>query len=313
MKLKGNIFITGGSGFLGRGIMYVAKKEEWKARFTVYSRDEYKQDKCKRLYPDANYILGDICDTDRLSVAMVGHDIVIHTAALKYIPEGELNASECVRVNIGGAQSVIKAARQASVPLVIGISTDKAVSPVNVYGMSKAIMERLFAEASKTGNTKFVCCRYGNVIGSTGSVIPLFQYQLKTKGRITVTHPFMTRFWISVEEAVDLINASVDAPAGSVIIPQPAAMYIKDLAIAVGANDDTIDIIGIRPGEKMDEDLLNEQEVYRTIKWHDYYALMPAGKTYKLTSVPGTLCSSSPSRWVSLLEMAELIDKAELI
>jgi UDP-N-acetylglucosamine 4,6-dehydratase len=310
--VNGNILITGGSGFLGRGIMLYAKQHNWDAKFTVYSRDEQKQDKCRQVYP-ANYILGDICDTDRLALSMVGHDTVIHAAALKYIPEGEFNASECVRVNITGAQSVIKAARQANVSTVIGISTDKAVSPVNVYGMTKAIMERLFAEASKIGSTKFVCCRYGNVIGSTGSVIPLFVRLVKQDKRLAVTDIRMTRFWISVKEAVKLIDDTAEAPTGSVVIPQPRSMSIYNLALSL-TSQENIDIIGIRPGEKLSEDLLNEPEVYRTRKWGSYYLLMPPGYVPNhLDAVPSTLKSDYPSSWISGEEMSGLIYDSEFV
>lgn len=312
--MNGNILITGGSGFLGRAIMLIARTYGWDTRFTIYSRDELKQDKCHREFPDARYVLGDICDTDRLMTTMIGHDIVIHAAALKYIPEGELNASECIRVNINGAQSVIKAARAASIPMVIGISTDKAVSPVNVYGMSKAIMERLFAEASTDIRTKFVCCRYGNVIGSTGSVIPLFQRLIKTKGRLPVTDPTMTRFWISYREAVDLVRYSITAPSGCVVIPQPKAMMMMDLAKSI-AQEAPIDIVGIRPGEKMHEDLLNEQESARTVLAGAYYHLMPVGYKchHKNEYFPSTLKSSSPYSWITVEEMQRLIQESERV
>src|SRR6266542_5461518 len=177
-QLAGRVLITGGAGFLGRGIMRHAKRNGSRAEFTIFSRGEQNQALCRQRFPKANYVLGDVCDVDRLALTMLGHDIVIHAAALKFIPEGEFNASECVRVNIDGARSVVAAARMAGVSRVVGISTDKAAQPVNIYGMTKAVMERLFAEAAAAaGRTIFTTCRYGNVIGSTGSVVPMMMKQ----------------------------------------------------------------------------------------------------------------------------------------
>lgn len=292
--LRGRILITGGAGFLGRGIMRAATRDGWDARFTIISRDEMKQAHCRVMYPEARYILGDITDTERLALAMAGHDYVIHAAALKYIPEGEFNADECVRVNIDGARSVISAARAAGVGRVVGISTDKAAQPVNIYGMTKAVMERLFAGASDGFGPIFTTCRYGNVIGSTGSVVPVMRQQFRDHGYVKITDPYMTRFWMPVDYAVATILRAFEATPGSVKIPDPRAASMENVAYAVLMSlgetvdmsklpDDRVRIIGKRPGEKQHEDLISHYELYRTTyneALHDYELLPPGNENY---------------------------------
>lgn len=264
--LTGNVLITGGAGFLGRGIMRQAARERWDCRFTVYSRDEYKQHLCRDKFPSSNYVLGDIRDTDKLSQIMTGHNTVIHAAALKYVPEAEKNVDECVDINIGGTQSVIKAAWQSrfSVNRVIFISTDKAVEPLNVYGMSKALAEKLICEAADLATRiRFTVCRYGNVIGSTGSVVPVFKKQFETKGRVSVTDPDMTRFWLTADDAVDLIEIAASSLNGSITVPVPGAVRIGDIAEAIAG--DKWDTVGVRPGEKMHEKLLTKHEYTKSV------------------------------------------------
>ncbi|MEK0326659.1 MAG: SDR family NAD(P)-dependent oxidoreductase, partial [Nitrosopumilus sp.] len=258
--------VTGGAGFLGRGLLRQASVLGWD--ISVFSRDENKQDECRGQFPQARYILGDIRDTDHLSAIMVGHDIVIHGAAIKFVDRAELNATETVSVNVLGSLSVIQAARSAGVERVVGISTDKAVQPVNIYGATKMAMERLFAEASIEGRTTFNCVRYGNVIGSTGSVIPFFKRQADELGYVTITDPNMTRFWMGIDEAVHLIDlALTKALPGAVVIPEVRAMRMKDVVSAVVPKDTEVKVIGIRPGEKMHESLLHHEESVRVV-WH---------------------------------------------
>ena len=279
--LQGRILVTGGAGFLGRGILRRAAVEDWPCEFTIYSRDEQKQDLCKRKFPDAEYILGDIRDTERLALAMRRHDFVIHAAALKYVPEAESNVSECVGINIDGTRSVIAAAHVARVPCTVLISTDKAVEPLNTYGMTKAIAERLMYEASEQlDDQKFVSVRYGNVIGSTGSVVPLFKYQHEQTGMVTITDPTMTRFWIGIDQAIDLIAfAAKSAHSGSVVVPTPMSLEISRLAQAVCGEDVKIKVIGTRPGERKHERLLSDAEAVKVSfvmldngdRYHVYY------------------------------------------
>lgn len=291
----GRILITGGTGFLGRGILRQASREGWDAEFTVLSRDELKQAQCRARYPGVRYVLGDVTDTQQLANLMIGHDIVIHAAALKYIPEGEFNAYECVRINVDGARSVISAARAANVRRVVGISTDKAAQPVNTYGMTKAIMERLFAEATnpEVPYPIFTTCRYGNVIGSTGSVVPVMMDQYLRTRKVRITDPNMTRFWMSVDDAVDTIEEAISASAqaGTVTVPKPRAASMVDIAYAVLAvcgekvfpevpaseSVSHVEIIGKRPGEKMHEDLVSHYELFRTVETSRYMQIRPPG------------------------------------
>lgn len=315
--LTGKVLITGGSGFLGRGIMRRAKVESWPCQITIYSRDEYKQELCRRLYPDARYLLGDVKDRERLEAAMVGHDYVIHAAAVKFIPEAEFNVSECISVNVEGSANVIWAAVHAGVSRVVAISTDKAVQPVNVYGASKFLMERLFAETAQRLDTELVSVRYGNVIGSTGSVIPLFKNQIKTAGKVFLTDTRMTRFWLSIDEAINLILMALSwkiAP-GSVVVPRPKAMKMLDLAECIAEKHDVpVEITGIRPGEKLDEMLMSYQESVRTVLRTDFeipvYELKKVGTKVEGTE-PFTLASHTPDGWISRSEMIQHITDAE--
>jgi FlaA1/EpsC-like NDP-sugar epimerase len=259
--LEGRVLLTGGSGFLGRGILRRASAENWSAHFIVYSRDEYKQALCKRKYPDAQYVIGDIRDLDRLRLTMLGVNTVIHTAAFKYVPEGEINVSECISINISGTQTVLMAAQSAGVPCAVVISTDKAVKPVNVYGMTKALAERAMVEMSAYDTIKCTGVRYGNVIGSTGSVIPVLMDQAARKGVVTLTDPLMTRFWITIDEAIDLILTALDGATmnGSIIIPEPQSLTLRALVDAI-LPDVKKHIVGPRLGEKTHEELITEYE-----------------------------------------------------
>lgn len=314
------VFVTGGAGFLGRGILRRIERGGWDWRVTCYSRDETKQDECRRRYPGARYVLGDVCDTERLAAAMSGHDVVIHAAAVKYIPEAELNPAECMRVNVGGAQSVITAARRAGVGTVVGISTDKAVRPVNAYGMTKALTERLFAEAayrSGASGPRFQTVRYGNVVASTGSVIPLFQRQMREDGYVTVTDPAMTRFWMPVDDAVDTILYAMDPCRlpGSVTIPRPQAMNLGNLAVCIAGG--AVKITGPRPGEKQHEELMHASEPMRMLMGAGaaYYELVPRAFAGVMESVaftaPETCASHTPyGGWVTPERMRAWIQEA---
>jgi UDP-N-acetylglucosamine 4,6-dehydratase len=256
--LTGKVLITGGSGFLGRAIMRRAQDDSWPCEIIVYSRDELKQSIARRKY-NARYVLGDIRDDERMYLAMLGVDIVIHTAALKYVPEAEHNAQECISVNISGTQAVLAAARRAGVRRVVFVSTDKAVSPMNVYGMTKALGERIVGELGCVGDTTVTAVRYGNVVGSTGSVIPEFIRQAAETGQIRVTHPGMTRFWLSADEAIDLIICAVSAEPGTVTIPNARALSLSDLIAYIAPKAGVI-CTGLRDGEKMHETLLTRDE-----------------------------------------------------
>lgn len=333
--LEGRWLITGGSGFLGRAVLRRARRDGWPARFTIYSRDETKQWELKHRYPEATCVLGDVArDEARLISLMAGHDGVIDAAAVKYIPEAEHNVFETVDVNVVGSRNIATAAIAAGVPKVVGISTDKASAPLNLYGLTKGIKERLFSEANRLGRTRFVNVRYGNVVGSTGSVIPVFMKQLAESGRLRITDPRMTRFWLSVDEAIDLILwalAEAHERPGYTFIGACPAMTIPDLGAAVYAlwrqpslwappDEVPIDFTGIRPGEKLHESLFNEQEAPRVQQLHGLQQYRENGTTTGFIMAPATApadvlrtegySSDKPVRWVGHAEMIEMIRDA---
>jgi UDP-N-acetylglucosamine 4,6-dehydratase/5-epimerase len=310
--------ITGGSGFLGRGLLrrvYVKGTLDWDV--TVYSRDETKQEQCREQYPEARYVLGDVRDRERLANAMDGMDLVVHAAAVKYIPEAEMNCAEAIAVNVDGSRTVIEAAKTAGVKSVVGISTDKAVRPVNCYGASKMVLERLFADEAAarpySRATRFNTVRYGNVVGSTGSVIPLFQKQYAQHKKVRITDMRMTRFWMSVEEAIDLILfAMFSTGTGSTFVPMARAMTIYDVAQAATVNDVSADEIGQRPGEKLHEELIQFEESVRLLYHDGCMELRPPGQQVAGTD-PSTLTSQFPHYRLSVVQMRELIADAETI
>jgi UDP-N-acetylglucosamine 4,6-dehydratase len=313
-----NILVTGGAGFLGRAILRDARDRHPDWRFTIYSRDEGKQAPVRAEFPEHNYVLGDVRDLDHLTVAMMGHDMVIHAAAFKYVPQAETQVGHAVAVNITGSQNVATAAIRARVERVVGISTDKACRAINVYGLTKRVMERLFQEADTLTDTRFNCVRYGNVIGSTGSVIPFFLRQAK-EGRITLTNPDMTRFWLSVERAVELIMRAMrgtgDVGAGTIIVPRLAATDMetvaKACALAAGVPQPEFATIGHRHGEKVHEDLLAPEEVAYA-DWDSTDRIMhlyapTAGATDEAARPQGLYTSATPDHWLGVDEMAQMI------
>jgi FlaA1/EpsC-like NDP-sugar epimerase len=315
-----NILVTGGAGFLGRAILRDARDRHPDWRFTIYSRDESKHAPVRAEFPEHNFILGDVRDLDHLTVSMMGHDMVIHAAAFKYVPQAETQVGQAVAANINGSQNVATAAMRARVERVVGISTDKACRAINVYGLTKRVMERLFQEADGVGVTRFNCVRYGNVIGSTGSVIPMFIRQAR-EGRITLTNPAMTRFWLSVEDAVSLVFQALvdDWPQGTILIPRLRATDMKTVARACAqATDAAGDLkmpelmtIGHRHGEKVHEDLLAPEEVpYTEARSRARVMALgsPArGVVPKDDQPQGLYTSATPDHWVGVGEMAEMI------
>ena len=325
--LTGDILVTGGAGFLARALYRRAREEDWDCRFTALSRDEAKHAELQHRYPEIRSVLCDVAGDDFiLAAALAGHETVIHAAASKYVDRAELNAWDTVRTNIYGSHAVAEAAMSVGVERVIGISTDKACEPVNVYGLTKAVMERVFQEADRLSATRFTVVRYGNVVGSTGSVVPLFRGRLDAGEKIRLTNPRMTRFWMGVEEAIDLIvDALADASGypGHVFIPSPRALQLGDLArialdIEAGEplSDDRVEIIGERPGEKRHESLIHRHESVRAVPadveraWD--WALAPAGSA--ASSEPFEVTSDAPpAGWMPLEEMIELMADAETV
>lgn len=274
------ILITGGTGSFGKKFVEVALNKYHPKRLIIFSRDELKQHNMHLEFKDprVTFFVGDVRDRDRLYRAFQADlDVVIHAAALKQVPSCEYNPFEAVKTNIIGAQNVINAAIDCGVPKVIALSTDKAVNPINLYGATKLCAEKLFIQGnSYVGGkvTRFSCVRYGNVIGSRGSVIPLFKEQRKN-GKITITDPRMTRFWITLDEAVELVvKALRHMQGGEIFVPKIPSMKIIDLAQAV-APECEIEFIGIRPGEKLHEMLITEEEGRNTVAYNGMFIIMP--------------------------------------
>jgi UDP-N-acetylglucosamine 4,6-dehydratase len=276
---KQSILLTGGTGSFGKHFCKVMLEKYNPKVIRVYSRGELKQHEMRQVFGEekVRYFIGDVRDEDRLKRAMEGIDIVIHAAALKQVPACEYNPLEAVKTNIFGAQNIIDAAIDTGVKKVVALSTDKAANPVNLYGATKLCAEKIFIQGnSYTGprGTSFSCVRYGNVIGSRGSVVPLFKEQKRT-GKITITDKKMTRFWITLDQAVELVvTALCHMQGGEIFVPRIPSMKITDLARAV-APDCEIEVIGIRPGEKLHEILVTEEEGRNTVIYNDAYVILP--------------------------------------
>ena len=310
-----NILVTGGAGYLGRAYLRWASEHQPDFRFTIFSRDEAKHARCRREFSDPGhyrYIVGDICDSQTVDLVVAGHDTIIHAAAFKYVPQGETNGIECTSINYAGSISVARAAIRHGVERVIGISTDKACSPINNYGTSKLMMERAFQELdTRTECTRFNLVRYGNVISSTGSVIPVFQEQLKRQGFISLTDPLMTRFWLSVSGAVDLINlALLEDFGGTILIPRCPSISMQALADSVVQNQEQIRVVGMRFGEKRHESLLNEVEGHYADRVTDrLMRLWPTVSASVHDPVPA-YSSDHPDHMLTVVELQQMIDEA---
>lgn len=276
------VLITGGTGSFGKQFVEIILRECRPRKVIVFSRDELKQFEMQQnpKYRDdrLRFFLGDVRDVDRLQRAFAGVDVVIHAAALKQVPAAEYNPFEAVKTNINGAQNVINAAIDQGVRRVVALSTDKAANPVNLYGATKLCSDKLFIAGNAYtggGATRFSVVRYGNVLGSRGSVLPLFLQQRQT-GVITLTDPRMTRFWITLEQAVRFVLRALETmQGGELYVPKIPSMSMGEMAAAI-APDCEHRIIGIRPGEKMHEVMIPEDEAHRTLDCHGYYVIQPA-------------------------------------
>ena len=277
------ILITGGTGSFGRAFVgYLFQHYPKVKRVVIFSRDEQKQFQMATTFSSKayaiKYMLGDVRDKESLQKAMRGIDIVIHAAAMKHLPASEQNPMECVKTNILGAQNVIDVALEQEVKQVVALSTDKSVHPLNVYGASKLLLEKLFlfADAQKMEQEiQFSVVRYGNIFGSKGSVVPFF-INKKEEGVLPITHPEMTRFSITLQESIALVMFALQKGwGGEIVIPQAPSYRILDVAKAV-ATEATIEIVGLRQGEKIDEVLFSGLESYDTVKRDNYYVICPS-------------------------------------
>lgn len=278
-SLRGaTILVTGGSGSFGNAFIKKVLPMQ-PAKLIVFSRDEQKQEQMSRQYHEQSvrFFIGDVRDVHRLEMAMHGVDLVVHAAAMKIVPTCEYNPFEAVMTNIHGAENVCRAAMAAKVPKVIALSTDKAVNPLNLYGATKLASEKIFVAANNlgAGRTQFSVVRYGNVVGSRGSVVPLFSY-LHSQGKpLTITDQRMTRFWMTLDQAVDLVLSSVDMMHGrEIFVPKIPSVHIMDLAEAIDPGGNR-NVIGIRAGEKLHECLVTEDESHLAVEAWDRYVINP--------------------------------------
>ncbi len=278
-----SVLITGGTGSLGNQLTsYLLGLPNPPKRLVIYSRDELKQFEMQQKFslqdhPQMRYFIGDVRDQPRLERAFEGIDVVIHAAALKHVPAAEYNPMEAIKTNILGASNVIDSAINTGVRRVVALSTDKAASPINLYGATKLCSDKLFVAGNSyvgAKKTRFSVVRYGNVVGSRGSVIPFF-LKMRATGRLPITDVRMTRFWITLEQAVEFTLNSLDImEGGEIFVPRIPSMRVTDLATAV-APECEIDVIGIRPGEKLHEVMIPEDESRNTVRLENYYAILP--------------------------------------
>ena len=311
-----SILVTGGTGSFGKKFIEIMMRSFKPNKIIIFSRDELKQHEMRMSGfddPSLRFFIGDVRDKNRLKRAMRKVDIVIHAAALKQVPSCEYNPFEAVKTNVFGAQNIIDAAIDCGVKKVVALSTDKAVNPVNLYGATKLCSEKIFIQGNAYAgvqDTRFSCVRYGNEIGSRGSVIPLFADQRK-KGKITITDTRMTRFWISLEQAVEVVvKALCHMQGGEIFVPKIPSMKIVDLAEAI-APDCEVEIIGIRPGEKLHEILITEEDGRYTVDYDGLYVILPQfawwrRQNYKDASkLPEefSYTSNNNNRWLTLNQL----------
>jgi len=281
-----SILITGGTGSFGKHCTKTILENYKPQKLIIYSRDELKQFEMQQQFdkPCMRYFIGDIRDQARLRRALEGVDIVVHAAALKQVPAAEYNPFECIKTNVLGAQNLIEACLDSQVKCVVALSTDKAAAPINLYGATKLCSDKLFVAANNIKgerDIRFSVVRYGNVMGSRGSVIPFFLEQRKT-GVLPITDPAMTRFNISLQEGVDMVLWAIEhAWGGEVLVPKIPSYHITDVASAIDADCEQ-KIIGLRPGEKIHEEMITSSDSVNTVDMGRYYAILPAGGRYSI-------------------------------
>jgi UDP-N-acetylglucosamine 4,6-dehydratase len=319
------ILVTGGTGSFGKKFIEIMLKDFHPAKLIIYSRDELKQHEMRVSgydHTSLRYFIGDVRDQQRLRRALHGVDIVVHTAALKQVPACEYNPMEAIKTNILGSSNVIEAALDEGVKKVIALSTDKAVNPVNLYGATKLCAEKLFVQSNSYAagsSTRYSCVRYGNVVGSRGSVVPLFIKQGQN-GKITITDERMTRFWISLNQGVRfVIRCAEQMFGGEVFVPKIPSMNVLDLARAV-APEAEIEIIGIRPGEKLHEVLISDDEARVTVELPDMFVVHPEetfwsrGHDWSKNGKPlpdgFRYASNTNTEWLSIDQIRQIIAPA---
>jgi len=319
-----SILITGGTGSFGQTFVPMTLNKYNPRRLVIYSRDEMKQWEMAKLYGEderVRFFIGDVRDKDRLSRALNGIDFVVHAAATKIVPTAEYNPFECVKTNVFGAMNLIDACIDQGVKRVVALSTDKASSPVNLYGATKLTSDKLFiAGNSYSGDkdTRFAVVRYGNVMGSRGSVIPFF-LAMASKGLLPVTDTRMTRFMITLEQGVDLVwHAFNDMVGGEIYVKKIPSMKMTDVAIAC-APASKHEIVGIRPGEKLHEQMIGLEDAPHTYEYAEHYKILPAIHNWsldpkrvnggKLVAPDFTYCSDNNTEWMGIDTLQAWIDR----
>lgn len=319
-----SVLITGGTGSFGKKFCKIVLEQYPDIRrLIVFSRDELKQFEMAeefRHHPKLRFFIGDVRDKERLYRAMDGVDYVVHAAALKQVPAAEYNPIEAIKTNIGGAENVINVAIDRGVKKVIALSTDKACNPVNLYGATKLCSDKLFIAANSYAGgkeTRFSVVRYGNVVGSRGSVVPFF-FKCKEDGRVPITDPRMTRFWITLEQGVRFVLENfARMQGGELFVPKIPSMNIMDLARAI-APECATEIVGIRPGEKLHEYMISCEDSRNTLEYSDYYVIQPQFIWWNQAQYTGTnggkpvsegfsYSSDNNTRWLSIDELREII------
>lgn len=323
---KTTVLITGGTGSLGKALTRLLLTQYKPKNLRILSRDELKQWDMRQEFDkyggNVSYLIGDVRDGDRVRRAMEGVDLVFHAAAMKQVPACEYNPLEAIKTNVQGAENVLNAALDASVTRVINVTTDKAVNPVNLYGATKLCAEKIFVHGNSYSGarpTAFSCCRYGNVVGSRGSVIPLFKKQ-KESGQITITDVRMTRFWITLEKVTRfLVNCAQMMRGGEIFVPKMPSMSVIDLAKAI-APSCRIETIGIRPGEKIHECLITVEESRQLVECEDLFIILPNLHWADPDKYPAPDCrvagitrgefaysSNDNDRWLTVKDLKEII------
>lgn len=323
-----SVLVTGGTGSFGKAfVRTVLERYPDVKRLVIYSRDELKQFEMQQMfprsqYPALRYFIGDVRDEDRLRRALEGIDIVVHAAALKQVPAAEYNPFECIKTNVLGAQNLIEACLDNKVERVVALSTDKAAAPINLYGATKLCSDKLFVAANNiTGNRDlhFSVVRYGNVMGSRGSVIPFFMAK-KDEGVLPITDPRMTRFNISLQDGVEMVLWSMEnARGGEVLVPKIPSYRIGDVATAIAPEAEQ-KIIGIRPGEKIHEEMITASDSFNTVDMGDYYAILPVAGEFSVEDyckdnggkpvAPGFAYNSGDNEdFLTVEQIRELIEK----
>ncbi|MFZ3263890.1 MAG: UDP-N-acetylglucosamine 4,6-dehydratase (inverting) [Terriglobales bacterium] len=315
-----SILVTGGTGSFGKKFVEIMLRDYRPQRLVIFSRDELKQHEMRTAgfdHPSLRYFIGDVRDVDRLKRAFAGVTVVVHAAALKQVPACEYNPFEAIQTNIMGGRHVIDAAIDQGVRRILALSTDKAVNPINLYGATKLCAEKMFVQANAYAGaqeTRFSCARYGNVVGSRGSVIPIFMEQ-RRRGKITITDPRMTRFWLTLEHGVKFVIRCLEQMhGGEIFVPRIPSMRLLDLAETIAPGCE-VEYIGIRPGEKLHEVLVSDDESRQTLATEEMFVIQPSHPWWKSENwvngqpLPDGFRYSSDTneQWLTRRELEELV------